>query len=431
MKSVSNFNLYLFSLFVLLTSNSLYVTFPQKYYFYIASVFIICWALFFDLIILRTQSNKKGNMSKKSTLFLIAFLLLILTYITLHIDYWQNNKGLFFQFFVLFFVFIPIVWIYFSIFGYRRFLIAFTNVLCAICVISLLLWIGMSVTHLISPSGYVTSYWSSNSAYLPTFHHIYFETQNFDFLGFRLVRNSSIWPEAPMYAMVLSFGLLSEIYLTVRKSKIVVFIIALTLLTTLTTSGIIVLSLLTVDFLIEKNKKISNFKMEILFLTVSLILGFFLMIIIYLSLNLKLSSASGSIRLDDYIVGYNSFLESPWIGHGFKNVKYLMPFMDYNIRGYWENGMLIYNTGIANGWTQVFSDGGLLMGLIYLISFMEGIFSRSKSRNFHKFFFILFILMFILILNYSEMFLIFMVISLVDFGNRHDRLDNNLNKKLL
>lgn len=421
-------SIYLFSLFVLLATGSIYVTFPVKNYIYLSSIFFAVMTLFLQILLSKFESRKLMLMTIKNMCILLLFMGIFSGYMLCQAQYWQGNKGNLFLYLILFLFFIPIVWIYFSIFGYKYFIKSYNNVLFAICSISLVLWICVSVLHIVSPSGYVNSGWATSGDYLPTFHNIYFETQNISFFGERIGKNSGIWPEAPMYAMAVSFGLLGEIYLLERKNKLIIFILSLTLLTTFTVSGLTILGLLAADHVIRKSVLGSSSLVKFLIVIFTLLVGGCLGLLIFIIIRTKLNSGSGFIRLDDYLVGYKSFVKSPWIGHGFKNITYLTQFMNFGVRSFWKNGLLTFNTGIANGWVQVFSDGGLLLGTVYVFTFVSGIISKNKTRNEHVLFVILFIMMFMLIMNYTEMLLIFMIIALINTGTVYPHSDKFISK---
>jgi len=130
-------------------------------------------------------------------------------------------------------------------------------------------------------------------------------------------------------------------------------------------------------------------------------------------LNQKLQNASSSIRFDDYVAGWKSFMSHPLIGSGFNNLDDIAEYMNLSVRKNYNILGAYYNTGIANGWTQIFPDGGILLSSIYLIAFISGELKRPSFLNRRQVTFILFVMMFTFSMSYSYLLILFMVMILV------------------
>lgn len=355
------------------------------------------------------------------TLFSFLFVLLNLTiYLIFQVKYWSQNFGNLEMFLLLFFILLPVFWIYFHAFGYKEFFASCCNLIFVLASVSLILWLLISILHLLDTNSVISINWGYKQN-VGTFHNLYFETQGIDFSGRYITRNTGIWPEAPMYAMILSFGLIIECYITKKKRSFVLFVLCLTLLSTFSTSGFLVIFLLLILWEVSKLKEGSNNLLGY----ISLVLAFFLLVpafaYLYFMIVDKVSSSSGSIRFDDYIVGIKSFFMSPIFGHGFNNTEFLKQFMNLGLRQGWVNGMMIFNTGIASGWVQVFSDGGVILALVYVFPILKSLFSFNKVISENKIFFLVFVMMFVLVMSYTELFIAFLALALIDIPNNDSR----------
>ena len=103
-------------------------------------------------------------------------------------------------------------------------LLCYKNLIFIIALISLFFWFFGSILKIIRPSGIVLSSWGAignNLNIVPSFHNLYFETQNFR-TGIEILngvqRNTAIFTEAPMAALNFSIALLIE-FLDKHKSK--------------------------------------------------------------------------------------------------------------------------------------------------------------------------------------------------------------------
>lgn len=430
MKVLSKINVYLFAFFTLLCSKSIFTTFSVKKYIYAGAVLFALLAFIFKLIYSKSTSDDsllQIKFSSRNIFKLILLFLLLLVYLSIHATYWGSNKGNLMMFLLLFFFFLPLFWIFFTLFGYREFFQCCCNLIVIFATLSVLLWLLVSVTHVISPNSIVTINWGY-SQNVNTFHNIYFETQGINIFGQYLTRNTGIWPEAPMYVTVLSFGLLIECYIIKRRSPFVLTALTVTIASTFATSGFMVLFLMLGFYGFSKMKNKNSFALKILVFCVVMSLAIFASIYLILLIKNKLNTTSGSIRLDDYVVGIESFIRSPFFGHGFNNTEFLVQFMNLNIRQGSINGILSFNTGIANGWVQVLSDGGILLALFYGYILLNGIFSSKENVGKQKVFFIIFVMMFFLAMSYNAIFVAVMAYSLCDFSISKEEGINRLTR---
>ena len=134
-------------------------------------------------------------------------------------------------------------------------LLKYSNIVKYLAFISLIYWLSGSVFHIVSPTFMIPSNWSGELCLIPSYHGLYFETQQANLFNFSIQRNSGIFNEGPMYNMILCTALLIELFVRERVSKWSVFLLVVTILTTFTTTGQIFLLLLLFFSIYKKYKK--------------------------------------------------------------------------------------------------------------------------------------------------------------------------------
>lgn len=235
----------------------------------------------------------------------------------------------------------------------HNFVLKFCNIVVVIASISLFFWFFGSILNWIRPNMYISSGWSGYVRLYAGYYGLYFETQTINLAGFNGWRNNGIFIEGPMYNFVLT---ITAIYLgIVSKSKCRMSIIVLTIITTLSTTGIILyIAMVFYKTYIQAifiNKKVKLLQTSLITIFVGVGFSYF-----YIFITDKLDSVSSIIRQDDLYSGIMSWLNSIFVGNGYGNIFSIIEFMDGTIRG--------NNFGYSNGIMSVLSDGGLVLFLI-------------------------------------------------------------------
>lgn len=199
--------------------------------------------------------------------------------------------------------------------GYNKsFLNKYVNVVFVIAIISLFMWFFCSIIGILSPTNYYPHMWKGYLEFIPSYYNIYFETQYSLLPGYSIARNTAFFNEGPMYNMILSSALVSELYLR-KKSTIKVYILTITILTTLTTTGFFVLLILGAYKLFNQKKRISLSK-KVLYTTVSIII---IIVGSIFLLNNKSKNEEGSLktRTNTILVDIEVGMNNPILGSNF------------------------------------------------------------------------------------------------------------------
>lgn len=146
--------------------------------------------------------------------------------------------------------------------------------------------------------------------YVSGWYHLYFEPQFF--------RNSGIFAEAPMHNYILSIALLTEIYIKnfISKFKIIILIIAI--LSTLTTTGqLVLISVLIIQRLTQKRAKRIGIKAKLLISLISLGIIIALYYLIQYILEIKSETSSYEVRSNFIQIAIHNWQSSPIFGCGY------------------------------------------------------------------------------------------------------------------
>ncbi len=232
--------------------------------------------------------------------------------------------------------------------------IKYSNVVFILSIISLVYWVAGSNLTIISPTMYVPNTWKGiGIEMIPTYHFIYFETQESSFMGYETVRNSGIFNEGPMYNMILCVALSIELFLRPIKSIKRLIIIGITIATTFTTTGVIFLGLTAVWIIFHFFSE----KARALLIIVIPLLAVGMMTFSNAVLEDKqTSSGEGSMRsrMYDITTCIDIGMENPLLGQGLFTKKL----------GEADGGLY----GYSNSLFTFFADGGFYTVFLYIAS---------------------------------------------------------------
>lgn len=405
---------YIIAFCLVLSSNTVYQTElgVNANVFRLGLTLLVVFTCLLTLLLMVASGHQTGVPTTSEVTTMCILYVPILAILFGHLTYFVNTPSRLLQFLLLFFLFVPVIWVYMVNLGYQRLISAYINIVVVISAISLFFWFFASLLKLVYPTGSVVSTWGAVPNILPKYYNLYFETQNTRLMGESFIRNSGIFTEAPAYAFTLSLAFLSELLLKQTKSYFKILILAITLFSTLTSTGFLILFLtmmaIGIAYLTSNQSLVSIMSILVIFI-VGLIIT---LPNIWNLISDKSGTLSTAIRADDYIAGIKSWLTAPLLGHGFLNMAALSPFMNTAIRVEYSLHGSVVNTGIANGWTSILSDGGLTLVLYYSFLLLFPIIN-GKQKKVKIFFFCLLFMTFIVVLEYLYVFLFFLMMGLV------------------
>lgn len=235
--------------------------------------------------------------------------------------------------------------------------------------------------------------------YISGWYHLYFEPQFF--------RNSGIFAEAPMHNYILSIALLTEIYIKnfISKFKIIILIIAI--LSTLTTTGqLVLISVLIIQILTRNRARKIGIKTKFLISFILLGIIIALYYLIRYILEIKSETSSYEVRSDFIQIAIHNWLSSPIFGCG-----------------YGTNA-----TGSSNSIFVLLAEGGLFMFFLYNLSLIYIPFLywfKKINRKYFYFHLIYWGVFCITIVLYCNINLLFLAMPLASF------LKSSLKRKIV
>ena len=215
---------YLLMLFIILEFNTAYMYFPI-----VGN--IIRNAAFFPLIFLLILKNESIKNCPIVLAYIVGSLVLL----------FNVETGELLSYIKTYMLFVPLMAIY-LMWLYREnrtnsLLIAFSNIMLVEAIVSLFFGVAGTNLNIIQPTGNVLNEWGSYIHFIPSYHGIYFETQEVSY-G---IRNSGMFNEGPMHNMALCVAFAIAWFVNPRKSYIKSFIFVLAILSTFTTTGLLFL----------------------------------------------------------------------------------------------------------------------------------------------------------------------------------------------
>lgn len=264
----------------------------------------------------------------------------------------------------------------------------YRNIMIIVAFFSLLFWIFGSLLHILKPNGVFFSNWGARPGQtlaIASYYKLYFEPQFITTSIGTLARNSAIFTEAPMASLNFSIALLIEQYIEHKSkySKWIKLLLIIAIISTISTTGYIVLILCAIIELYRKQTRINGFNIIKVLLIPIVVIAIFLILEQLLQQKINYNNSSINVRWDDYHVGFQVWRENMFWGCGVQNMDYIQQNM-----GTWR----LFNSGFSNSIAEIFANGGLYLGIGYLVCFGRGIVKSAQIKNWNKMIFSCFIL---------------------------------------
>lgn len=236
----------------------------------------------------------------------------------------------------------------------------FSNAVCLLAVVSLVMWLLCSVLRILPFTNSFLSVWAvfedSSIQYrvFPSFLNIYFETQTVQVGSLELIRNTAIFSEAPMYSFILCLAMLAELFAQSTKPsgfRIAVYVISI--ISSISTSGIVFIVIIFIYYINVAYKRADRRqKVAILFCIVcSIIFGSVLIVFFVFT---KLKSESGVIRFDDISACIKAWSNNVLFGNGVNSDQAIISYLSAD---------RAYLTGISSTLFRMLAQGGILLSL--------------------------------------------------------------------
>lgn len=358
---------------------SLVIECASIYFLVLPKIVTIALILFppCSLIILNLVINERSSINYlKAGVFLLWFCFLI--FVLYESAYNKTSAiykfGVIFLTYVVYYLTIPRIKYRLSVF-YK-----IADIVVVIAAMSLMLWLPISFLGVLPMNMSVVVEWGYSRT-VSGFYWLYFQPQTLDdFFGLAFLnRNSGIFAEAPMYSFILVFGLLVELYLKKSISWLRVTILVVTILTTFSTSGYLLLLLVAAAKMVFLKART-----KIIWLLKAMIIPFGVICVAYIGyffLSEKASSHSASVRQSVIENELSSWKKSPIIGNGYNFVE----------------------EGSSNSLFLLLSEGGILLISLYIIAFIFipfGIYVKTKDSTPFVFCLLLFVIFCFTAVNY-------------------------------
>lgn len=274
------------------------------------------------------------------------------------------------------------------------------DMICILAAVSLVFWFLGEVFEVIKPNGYVDITWGNFSSVKGYYGiHFAFQLDTTFFPDAYLYRNSSIFSEAPMFNLWLDIALATEIFLKPKASWLRIVLLAVTVFTTLSVTGILFLVLCVVLCGFLRIRHMTKAQ-ACAFILVSIVVLPVLAAVVITSMNLKVDTRSYELRLADYVDGVLAWMDNPLFGVGFANLRGLQAYSESTV------------VGFSNSITAVLGSGGLWIALLYYIPHVGMMFPKASGSKKYACFGVCMMFLFVTTIFFAR----YIGVALVMFG---------------
>lgn len=354
---------YLWVILVVLNGNSVYHSNSIRNLYLMEGILVLTFLLLAANVLCYRAKPKKTSM-------LGAVILMGYAMVYFCIKQYSMSAKNFLQLFV---IGAPLTFLLFAeMYRHGRMLKLFhkiVDIISILAVVSLVFWFLGEVFEVIKPNGYVDIAWGNFTSVKGYYGiHYAFQLDTTFFPDAYLYRNSSIFSEAPMFNLWLDIALATEIFLKSKASIPRVLLLAVTVFTTLSVTGILFLVLCVVLSGMLRIRHMNKVQ-ACAFILLSIVVIPVLAAVVITSINLKVDTRSYELRLADYVDGVLLWMDYPLFGAGFGNLRALQ---DYN-------GSTV--VGFSNSVTAVLGTGGMWMALLYYIPHVGIMFPKASGSK--------------------------------------------------
>lgn len=367
---------------------------------------IVSLMLMFIIIFLIFIRHDKKIKTKK-----IFFIVFLICYIFFYLIMAVKTNVM--SFVKNFLIILPLFMIYLSMLNRNELgelLKKYSRIIIGLAVCSLFFYLFGSCMKVLKPNIVTILEWGGNTK-VNGYFFLHFDVQTTSFFGKSILRNTGIFVEGPMYSLqlILAYAfILFEDRKVINKKSI---ILAITLFTTLSTTGMIIFVILS----FYKFLKFGEKKTKILILPIALIICVFAVIILFNGKKNDTNSNSYSIRTDDIKVAIMSFKNNPIFGDGYMNNSVAISNM---------SDFRLYNTGLSSTFAVILIQGGIYFSIIYILPIIFLMVKSYREKDYEIFVIAIveFLLYFTTIFQYTNLMMFLIAFNINSILNIEDKL---------
>lgn len=226
-------------------------------------------------------------------------------------------------------------------------------------IIALIMYLVFTVLHLVSPQNTIILF-KSNIIY-QSYYNVFFVSQGLVFKSSVFIRNGAVFFEPGVYSLYLVYSLLIYFFYSNKKNMLKIVLLLISILTTLSTTGIILSLMFICIKFITHNFKNRNLKL-IKISSIPLFIVCFAVLVykVYFEKTTSYGISSYLIRNDDLVSGLILFKQKFLFGWGIDNIDILRSVQNLSIR---ESGA----SSNSNGIVTILYQGGIYLAAAYII----------------------------------------------------------------
>ena len=356
---------WIFAIVITLEVNSVFFTAASRNY-HISEVICGVTGLMAVIVFLRNK-----NISRRVLMFICIYEVLAMFFLAKAV----SNASIV-SFSIKFLLFFPLMVFIYSEDQekFNKLIYKGMKVVVVLAFLSLIAYAFGVILKIIPPSGTFRINWGGGKT-RTVYLFVLYAGQFQSLFGMRIIKNTGVYSEAPMYGFVLIMAFATRLFLCKEKRKFDAVVLFLTIISTISIAAIIcALVLLFIKFILssDKNSVIRN----------NLIKGFIAIIVLGVSLYIirmlidikKNTGYSYSVRLDDYKAGFQAWLDHPIFGLGYGNFKEIIQYMKHSRQH-------DASVGYSNAIMYILASCGIYGLSLYIVSFARSFRFCSKSKD--------------------------------------------------
>lgn len=247
-----------------------------------------------------------------------------------------------------------------------RLFLKLSNIMTVLSAVSIILYVFGTLLNLLPYASEVRVWWGEEERIFKHYYHLLYEAQDVTFFGINLMRNCSIFPEAPGFAAYLALALGGELFLRKKLNFINISILLVASVTSFSAKAILLAAAaIALRFLIIRSKKPLVVVFKCLLVVAAAVLAVFVILD-------KMNEHSFYIRLDDFNAALKTFIANPLFGAGYYNDAAVITHFEYAYRA---------NNGLSMGIAVLLAQGGVWLFLMYLIPALNKVFCSQSGKR--------------------------------------------------
>jgi len=251
----------------------------------------------------------------------------------------------------------------------------FVNIFAVVAAASLIWYLLGPVLHVLPVTYETPRVWGTwEPPVIKNYQYLFYESHFSKIFGLKIWRNTAFFTEGPMYNMGLCTALIAEMFMEEKPKRWKLILFSVTILSTISTTGMICLAAAWFIRLAQTNKKVGTVVKKYLPVALAILAAVMVGLLLLKLYTSAAGKGSTRIRLRHLIACWKAFKNHKFTGCGWLNAEAV-----------WQYTFM--KKGPSIGLMYFVSSGGILLSSLILVPVIQDIREAFTEKKYNLIFF--------------------------------------------